>query len=180
MTALPDFVDVADIEDYRAGDDAAIVRQAQGVIRRYCGWHVAPEVTETLTLNGSGSGSLWLPSLYVTDIASITDCGDVVDADDYDWSTNGYVQRRSGCWTFRARQVVVELTHGYEDIPDELVEVAVSIASRAASSPSGAVQETTGPFSIRYASTANGVAGGVALLQHERDILDLFKLPPRP
>lgn len=180
MTSLPDFAEVSDLEDYRAGDPATLVRQAQGAIRRYCGWHVAPEVSETLVLNGNGSQSLWLPSLYVTDIASITDCGDVVDVDDYDWSVNGFVQRRYGCWTFRARQIEVELTHGYDDIPDELIGAAMSIAARAASSPSGAVQETTGPFSVRYATTAEGASGGVALLQHEKAILDRFKLPPRP
>lgn len=172
MTSLPDFADVTDLDDYRSGDDATLVRQAQGTVRRYCGWHIAPEVTETLTLNGSGSRSLWLPSLYVTDIGSITDCGTTVDADDYDWSANGYVQRRTGCWTFRARQIVVDLTHGYEEIPDELIGVAVSLAARRASSPAGYKRETTGPFSVEH--------GGREFLQDELDVLNTFKLPPRP
>lgn len=172
MVALPDFAEVSDLDDYRGGDDEAILAQAQGAIRRYCGWHVAPSIPETLTLDGSGSRSLWLPSMYVTAVASITDCGTTVDAADYDWSANGYVRRRCGCWSPRPRQIVVTLTHGYEDIPPELIGVAVSMATRRASSPAGVRREQTGPFSVEYA--------GSDLLQQERDILDQFKLPPRP
>jgi hypothetical protein len=170
--ALPDFAEPSDLDDYRSGDDAAALRQAQGRIRRYCGWHIAPEVTETITLDGTGSSSLWLPSLYVTDIASITVEGVLESADNYDWSANGYVNARYGTWSCRPRQIVVELTHGYADIPDELVEVAVAMAARGTASPGGPKRQTVGPFSVEW-----DIPGP---LQHERDILDLFKLPPRP
>lgn len=172
MTALPDFATTDDLADYRSGDPATIVRQAQGAIRRYCGWHIAPEVTETITLDGSGSRSLWLPSLYVTDIASITIEGEVKSADDYDWSANGYVWSRYGYWTCRPRQIVVELTHGYSDIPEELVGVASSLAARRASSPAGVRREQAGQVSMEY--------GAREFLADELQVLDRFKLPPRP
>lgn len=178
--ALPDFAEVSNLTAYRDGEEEAIVRQAQAAIRRYCGWHVAPEVTETLTLDGQGGRHLWLPSLHVNAITSVTNEGVDLDLiDGLGWSASGYLERRGGCWSRRPRQIVVTLSHGFIDIPEDLVEVAVSIASRAASSPSGAVDEGTGPFRAKWATVAPGVAGGVALLQHERDILDLYKLPPR-
>lgn len=170
--AVADFVTASDLTDYRAGDPDTLLRQAQAAIRRYCGWHIAPEVTETITLDGSGSRSLWLPSLYVTDIASVTVEGIVKDVDDYDWSTNGYVSSRFGTWSIRPRQIVVEFTHGYDDIPDDLIGVAVAMAGRAAASPAGPKRQTVGPFSVEWDSPGP--------LQHERDILDQYKLPPRP
>lgn len=169
----PDFVEVRDLEAYRDGDDAALVANAQGVIRRYCGWHVAPEVTETLTLDGSGSRSLWLPTLHVLSIDAITDEGVAVNSDDYDWSSDGYVYRRAGvCWSSRPRQIAVTLTHGFTDIPPELVGVAVSIAARRGSSPAGVRREAAGQVSREY--------GTPDLLLHEQAVLDKFKLPPRP
>lgn len=170
--AVADFVVGSDLTDYRAGDADTIVAQAQGAIRRYCGWHIAPEVTETITLDGSGSKHLWLPSLHVTDVSEVTDLGDVVDTDDYDWSANGYIQRRSGCWTYRARQVTVTLTHGYSEIPPELVGVAVAVASRKLASLTGARREQAGQVSFEF--------GPHDLMMDERATLDLFKLPPRP
>jgi hypothetical protein len=172
VTALPDFAEASDLTDYRAGDPATIIAQAQGAIRRYCGWHIAPSVIETITLDGSGSRSLWLPSLHVTDIVSVTDEGTQVAADDYDWSQTGYIHRRYSCWTSRPRQIVVELIHGYDNIPPELIGVAVSLASRRASSPGGYKRETAGPFSVEF--------GGREFLQEELAVLDQFKLPPRP
>ena len=120
-----------------------------------------------------------MPSLKVNAITSVTNCGDVIDPADFDWAESGYIELQCAWWTCRPRQIVVALNHGFDEIPDDLVEVAVSIAARASSSPSGAVQESTGPFSVRWSTTAGGVAGGVALLEHERAILDKYKLPPR-
>ena len=47
------------------------VRAAQGAVRRHCGWHVAPSVTETLRVDGYGGRTLILPSKHVTAIASV-------------------------------------------------------------------------------------------------------------
>lgn len=177
---ITDLATAANLTAYREGDDDVIVQQSQAAIRRYCGWHIAPAATQTLTLDGPGGRHLWLPSLHVNSITSVTNAGVEVDmVNGADWSETGYLELRSGCWTRRPRQIVVTLNHGFEDAPADLVEVVVSIASRAASSPSGAVEESTGPFRAKWAAVAPGVAGGLALLQHERDILDLYKLPRR-
>jgi hypothetical protein len=172
VTALPDFVEPSDLEDFRSSDPDSILRQAQGAIRRYCGWHIAPEVTDTITLDGNGTRVLALPSGYVTDVEAITNEGTALTTEDFDWSESGYVHHRTGWWTDRPRQVVVTLTHGYPDIPDELIGVASSLASRRASSPAGYKRETTGPFSVEH--------GGREFLRDELDVLDKFKLPPRP
>jgi hypothetical protein len=179
MTTPPDIVDATDLAVYLAGTPESIVRQVQATIRSFCGWHVAPELEEELTLDGRGLNHLWLPTLKVKAIASVTDEGNALTSDDFDWSESGYLERRTGTWSTRPRQIVVELTHGYAEIPDDLIGAAVAIAARASSSPSGSVREQTGPFARDFGQV-NGVAGGIALLEQEKDILSRYKLPPRP
>lgn len=175
--AAPDFVSAGDLAKYRDGDDTAILRQVQAAIRRWCGWHIAPAVTETLTLDGDGSRHLSLPSLYVTEIAAITHRGVELDPADVDWSESGYIELRHGRWTDRPRQITVTLTHGYPDIPEDVVELAVSLAARAAASPAGALSESAGGVSLTFGSW-NGVAGGIALLSHEKELLSEYRIPP--
>src|SRR4051812_23456089 len=97
--------------------------QAVAFVQTYCGWHIAPSVTETLTLDGGGGNVLVLPSLYVTDVAAITENGITLDpALDYQWSEAGMVRRSwatgywSGYsgrwWSCEYRSITVELTHG--------------------------------------------------------------------
>ena len=40
------------------------IQAAEGAVRRYCGWHIAPVATETLVLDGTGT-RLALPSHLV-------------------------------------------------------------------------------------------------------------------
>lgn len=178
MSTAPDFVDTTDLSDYKAGDAAEIILQVQAAIRSYCGWHIAPSIEQTVTLDGRGSRHLWLPSLYVTDVTSVSNEGTAVTSDEYDWSESGYIESRYGCWTTRPRQVEITFTHGYDDIPADVVGVAVAVAARASASPAGVKREQAGAVSLEYGQF-NGVAGGIALLQHERDILERYKLPPR-
>lgn len=174
-----DFVTTVELENYQSGDAQSIIEQAQSAIRSYCGWHIAPSVTETVTLDGNGSAHMWLPSLRVTDVDSVENEGTVLSSEDYDWSASGYLQLRTwGTWSDRPRQVEVTFTHGYTEAPPDVIEVAAAVASRAATSPAGIVRDQSGPFSVQYA-TVNGAAGGIALLEHEKAILDRYKLPPR-
>jgi hypothetical protein len=169
---LPAFVDATDLADFRAGDPATVVGQAQARVRSYCQWHVAPEITETVTLDGRGSKFLALPSLRVAEITSVTEEGTLLTTDDYDWSASGYIERRNGYWTERPRQIVVVFKHGFVDVPDDLIGVAAAWAARAATSPSGVRREAAGGVSRDY--------GDSDLFADEKAILDRYRLPPRP
>lgn len=166
-----------------APSSPALADQAVAYVQAYCGWHVAPEEDETLTLDGPGGWALTLPSLRVSAIASVTENGtELVAEDDYTWSASGIIQRRAwagdpevwiaGRWTCNYRAVVVELTHGYEEWPVDLAGVISGITERLTSNPTGLEQITVGPFSERYAS-------GGALPAAERSILDAYRLPKR-
>lgn len=148
---------------------------AEMAVRGYCGWHIAPVVTETLTIDGSGTGTLFVPSLRVTSITSVTNDGTDVDVASLEWSANGYL-RVPGVWTGKLRGVSLTITHGFDAVPD-VAEIVRAVADRAGASPAGVVREQAGGVSLQYSATAPGVSGGVVLMAHERAMLDRYRLP---
>ena len=166
-----------DLTKFQVGDASAILEQVGGAIRGYCDWHVAPSVAETLTIDGQGSRHIWLPSLHVTAVSGVKVHGESVE---FDWSETGFLELLTGQTPYRPRAIEVTFTHGHTAVPPEVVEVLVSVANRAISSPTGATREQAGAVSFNWATVAQGVSGGIALLAHEREILDVYKLPKRP
>lgn len=152
---------------------------ASGDVRTYCGWHIAPSVTETVTADGSGGLVQALPTLNLTAVTAITEDGEPVDMDDVHWSTAGLVTRATP-WTSRLGGVTANITHGYSTVPAEIVGVVLMAAVRAAVSPTGAVREQAGPFSITYSQTSPNQAGGVVLLPHEKLVLDRYSISNQP
>lgn len=171
----------ADLTKFRSGDPDTIMRQVGAGVREWCGWHIAPSITQTVRVDGAGGRSLWLPTLLITAVTAITNDGQALDVDaDIDWSADGWIELRHRCWSHRPRSIEVTMTHGHVSTPENLVGLIAQIASRAVSSPTGTVREQAGSVSLQHGLTAPGVAGGIALLQHEVDLLDAYALPPRP
>lgn len=100
---------------------------AVAMVREYCGWHIAPVRTETLTLDGNGSTEMALPTLLLSDLVSCTIDG--AEVTDVEWSTNGTLERRSR-FPRKKRAVVVEVEHGHEDCPDDVLGVIATVAAR--------------------------------------------------
>lgn len=160
-----------------------ILDGATKAIRNYCGWNIAPAEDLTVTLDGGGS-VLYLPSLQVNSIASIT-----VDGDP--WLTDhGYIEwsRRTG--NVRAGVnygrrhfpevwggIVVEFNSGYETVPEDLKQIVLQVSSIALSSPTGATREQAGAVAMAWATTAPGVSGGLTLLDRDFKTLDAYLLP---
>lgn len=166
-----------DLTDFQSADPAKMIEWVSSVIRGYCGWHIAPPITETIRIDGEGSRHLWLPSLKVLEVLEVKNNGEVLSEDCYDWSPSGYLELRSGHFSTRPRGIEVKLNHGFAETPGAVVEATVSIASRSGDT-GGNVMERAGQVQVSFA-TFNGVSGGVALLQHEKDVLAPYKLPPR-
>ncbi|WP_328660373.1 hypothetical protein [Nocardia salmonicida] len=132
-------------------------------IRDLCGWHIAPSITETLTLDGPGRRTLLLPSLYVTAITAVTEDGTAVPADQFDWSEKGMLRHRSGLWTDRWRGITVTLTHGYDQAPAGVIGVIADVVADAMAVPLGTVPEKMGPFEFG--------GGGTAFKSHQLAVL---------
>lgn len=159
-----------------AGLDPAAWDAACRAVRTYCGWHVAPSVTQTLVLDGPGGSLLMLPSLLVTDVAEVKNAGTVVA--DPEWSAAGMV--RAHRWTTRFRGVEVTLTHGYEECPEDVLAVLTHMAeqSKALKQTGPAGMQVAGPFTMQVSAAA--LAGAVGLSGQHRGVLDKYRLPPRP
>lgn len=162
-------------------DAARELEAASERIRNYCRWHVWPQVVHTLRLNGPGTDQLFLPTLYLQSITSMTDAGTAVDVAGLDYNTG---ERSDGIvdghkWTARRGQVVAVIVHGHPDMPSTLKDVAMHVAARALGSPLGATKEAAGGVSVSWSLTGSQVAGGTVLLDSEHDALDTYRLPGR-
>jgi hypothetical protein len=145
------------------GVDADTWEAVVAEVRAFCGWHIAPEVTETITLDGPGSHLLVLPTLRLVDLVSITNDGAAVT--DPEWSASGMV--RAYCWTRKFRGVVAEITHGYEEWPTDLLAVMTEMAS-SASGLAGVKAVTSGAHQVTFeTSTRPG----------QFDVLGRYQIP---
>lgn len=156
---------------YLAGDVDTYLAAATDAIRRYCGWHVAPEARETLTVTGSGRSELNLPSLRIVEVHSVIDGGTSVPVDQVT-SSGGVLTRRAGSWS--TGPVKVDLTHGFTGA--DVASLAMSIAARARSTPQGFVRQQAGTMSATPSQMAFNASGGVGLLDWEKQQLDLYRI----
>lgn len=154
-------------------DDQFWIDAATSAVRRYCGWHVTPEHSETLIIDGSGGSVLQIKSKHVVSVEEVLVGGSPVEVD---WSEAGLLSRKDGsCWPTNYRSVSVTLTHGFESA-GELGALIAGIASRAALNPSGnVVSQRAGTQSVTYASSGGSV-GSIPLLATEMALLDTYKL----
>lgn len=163
-----------------------LLDSASAMIRRYCGWHIAPVVDEILTVDGVGGHSQPLPTMHLLAVNQVTEktgTGSVlITAGDLtEWSTNGYIRKRSGCWTTWLRGVDADISHGYplEDVGD-LTQLALSMVARQLSNPYGYSQQAVGSVSVGLPATGSGNTSGISLFDDQLASLDLYRLNARP
>jgi|SRR5690625_82233 len=164
---MDDLVEVGDLEGFPGAPfPPAVVRAAGGAVRAEAGWHIAPEITETVEVVTGGARVALLRSLHVVEVTEVRDLdGEVLDG----WRVNkatGVLTRRHGRWP---DVIVVDLTHGYVECPPELLPV---VAERAQRGKAGLVrQENVGARSVSFAQHYDSSNVGT---------LARYTLPPRP
>lgn len=173
---MSELVTPEDLGAYLSGDSERALAAAEAAVRAFCGWHVAPSKTEVVTVWGAGDRSVLLPSLYVAAVASVTVDGEPVEG--FEWTPDGILRGVRKCG-----RVEVEMTHGHDADSTAgtlLSSIILATAARTIASPSGLMRAQVGQVSETYSQTATNQAGGVALLDSERALLDPYKLPSRP
>lgn len=147
---------------------------ACAAVRNYCGWHVAPSITETIIMDGPGERILPLPTLHLTAVESITIDGRAVT--EPKWSQDGTVV---GWWGCAPRSIMAEITHGYDVVPADLLRAVQTVAQRGVANPLGAVRVAAGPFNLGF--TDGGSGGGSEFGKTtEQSAIDRYKLPSLP
>lgn len=145
-------------------------------VRDYCGWHIAPSVTETLTVDGSGGEVLGLPTLHLTAVASIAEDGEDLDVDGVEWSQAGYLRKPYSRWTAKLRGVTAEVTHGYDTTPPGLLALVCDMALARLTVPVGVSREQSGGESVTYAAP-----GEADFTTRQRRLLDRrYRIADRP
>lgn len=139
----------SDVEGFPGAPfSAGVLAAAAGQVRSECGWHVAPVVSETVTVEAGGSLAL-LPSLRVVSVEAVRDeAGNVLTG--WRFRPNGILKRAGGF----PEVIEVDFTHGFDACPPELVGV---IADRAQRVKAGQIrQESLGARSVSYAASSDG------------------------
>ncbi|MBF4628898.1 hypothetical protein [Curtobacterium flaccumfaciens] len=144
---------------------------AQGAVRRYCGWHVAPVITETIRLDGTGQRTLLVPSGRLIAVTAATSDGrDVLSQ--VTVSGRGMLELRDGgLWSSALGGIIITIEHGYpvEEVPD--VSGVIATAASRGGGPGGQIAaQGIGPASVRY--TGNDIQ----LLQTELAALEPYRL----
>jgi hypothetical protein len=125
---------------------------------------------DELRLDGRGTDWLLLPELPVVTVASVAiGTDDPLEPEDsggdgdYLWAANGSLVRNSGgVWPRGRQNVRVTYSHGYDEIPADVRQVALSVAAR--HYEQGIVQyETLGQRQVRYGQP---VAGDLAQTEY--------------
>lgn len=121
-----------------AGVDAAVE-----AVRAEAGWHIAPVRTETVLVVSSGGPDLILPSRRVVSVSS------AAGGTDFELHPGAVLHRKAGCWPVGVVQVT--MTHGYAQIPADLLPLVASrVRAVHSSRDPGLASMTTGPYSWSY------------------------------
>jgi hypothetical protein len=152
-----------DLEDFPGAPFSdTLVDAAVSDIRSEAGWHIAPQVTETLTLDSYGGQLLSLPSQRVVNVTAVRDmtrAGAVLTG----WTRSSCLLWRSTyhtyCFGWPVGQVEVDIVHGFATTPPDLLAAVAARALRLSNprDPSLASQ-LVGQVSQTYATSAAGFA----------------------
>ena len=165
---VPPLLNSTDLASFNASDPDFFLAAAGETVRNHCQWHIAPSITVTESVPIQPDGTIMLPTLYLTDVQSISIDGLELDPSTYYPHQAGYIRRHRGqpyfqwpLWPlendrpFReypspvAVHADVTYTHGYAQLPPAVNAVGLELASRAMEMPSGvATQLAAGPNTI--------------------------------
>ncbi|MFJ2579972.1 hypothetical protein [Kitasatospora aureofaciens] len=200
MATPPPLAQVADLQSamQRTIDPtqaALAIRRASAQVRRYTRQTITVVSQETIVLPG-GDRVLRVPDRpLIVDannpltVVELADLGGMqitcIEGRDYlrlgDELTRGYPwyapgrlmgwpRRNLGIW---APRVQLTYSHGYTDIPDDIMDVVLDLATMSMTNPQGLRQETIDDYSRTFASET---IGGASLSDAHREILAPYRV----
>lgn len=153
----------AELADFPGAPFAAsIVTSAQARLERVLGWHVTPSKDETIKATmapGAARDRLILPSRRVTAVTEVRDeSGTIVPT----WILTGETEAiLKGSYWCPDEIYEVDVTHGYNDLPKDLLPELAAMCSSILRD-STVASESAGPFSVAY---RNQLLAGSATLR---------------
>lgn len=174
--ALATTDDLREVLGYQPDDlqrAARLLRMASATVRRYCGRDFSLVEDDEADVEVT-TGALRLPNPPIVSVDSIIDPeGDEVDPDAYTASRGGGVDLAFGLrWT--SGIYTVTYTHGFDPIPDDVVEVVCSLVELRLSGSTTYSRESLGDWSADYREsplTGDAQAPVLARLDHYRQLV---------
>lgn len=158
-----------------------MLKAAQKRVRAYCGWHIAPILTLSGSLNLRGGRVLRLPALRVAKLTRLVTREGIDLLDSTVMGSDGLVESLDAPFPTGVAAVSYEMEAGFpvEEVPN-VVAVILQMTKRAMNAPAGIVKQQ----SVNGASAAFDMTGGgapaVNLLASEMRDLDEYRLGWRP
>ncbi|MEV8134298.1 hypothetical protein [Microbacterium aurantiacum] len=119
-------------------------------IQNYCGWHIAPEESKTITRLSRFPEEIWIPAMQITAVTA-------VQAEGIEWSdlTGVEFDPQTGWTNIRARRIHLTYTAGFEEVPEDLVALTLQMAARALGVSLGILREQTLSASLTFTASAD-------------------------
>lgn len=154
-------------------------------VRAYCGWIIAPNVDESVTIDGDGTRLVLLPTLYLRSVSAVrliaADATETALASaSYEWSVAGRLRRVDGSgWPCRYRSIEVDFEHGYDEMPLD-VQAVIDRVTALGEEMGDTSQLLSAVGSVSYAVGVEGLRNVPLLSESSRAVLDRYRIPPRP
>ena len=179
VATMPDLITVSEFNaatNNRYAGDSRIgpaIASASAAIRAFCGWHVAPVLDCSITLDGE-AGDIWLPTNALASITSAKVDGDDVTVDGF--NRRGRVRLASK--TCGLGNVTIGYKAGYDAAacPDLMGVVVQRVMASVAMTTYGVSQETAGGVSISYSGSALSDLGSAFLPDSVKAALSTYRL----
>lgn len=176
---LPDLITVSDFNaatNNRYAGDARIepaIASASAAIRAWCGWHVAPVLDCSITLDGE-AGDIWLPTNALASVTSAKVGGEDVTVT----GSNRRGRVRLEHKTCGLGNVAIDYVAGYDAAacPDLMGVVVQRVMASVAMTTYGVSQETAGGVSISYSGSALSDLGSAFLPDSVKAALSTYRL----
>lgn len=176
---LPDLITVSDFNaatNDRYAGDARIepaIASASAAIRAWCGWHVAPVLDCSITLDGE-AGDIWLPTNALASVTSAKVGGEDVTVT----GSNRRGRVRLEHKTCGLGNVAIDYVAGYDvaACPDLMGVVVQRVMASVAMTTYGVSQETAGGVSISYSGSALSDLGSAFLPDSVKAALSTYRL----
>lgn len=190
------FITISELTD-KLGESAAtsrgtaVISNACDLVRIFTEQALYPVGTVTVSLDGTGTDTLLLPERPVLNAGTVVEgSGTLTLGTDYELSDNGVLYRKPGVidsgwgtqelrtyWWPGRQNIDVTFEYGYDTVPGDLKEVALSMAARLFPPPVGSnvteEEESLAQYSHRTRYNDNGA--GADFSTTERIVLRKYK-----
>lgn len=132
------------------------------------GWHIAPALHDVVDVDHAGGPTVVLPTLRIVAVHHVAHRPSGTLLAGWDWSPTGILTRPGG-WPTGPRALTVDLTHGHDEAPAELVGLIAELAAATRSATPGLRSESRSVGGITTARSyldTGAVAATLAAFEH--------------